>query len=169
VLFPCLLFASLWLSSLVTGPFAGQSLPWWGWPLLLLLATFNSAVIIGMGILAHDAVHKVLFRRGWANELVGGLLSSLALIPFYSNRQFHLTHHSYAHQPDRDPEQQMHDRPFLIALTHGSLVALQLQYRILFCNLFRRFGDRRYRGRVLKDLALMGVAALFYFVLVPAM
>lgn len=168
LLLPSLLFCSLWLTRPLTAPFADGPLPWWIWGLLILLALFNSVIVIGMGILAHDAVHRVLFRRGWANELVGGLLSALALIPFYSNRQFHLTHHSCAHQPERDPEQAMHDRPFLLALTHGSAVALQLQYRILFGNLLHRIGDRRYRGRVLKDLALMGCAALFYLALVPA-
>lgn len=168
LLFPALLFASFLLTRPLTEAWAGTAPPWWVWGALLLLALLNSVIILGMGILAHDAVHRVLFRNGFCNELVGGLLSALALIPFYANRQFHLTHHSYAHQPDRDPEQRMHDRPFLLALTHGSLVALQLQYRILFGNLFRRFGDSRYRARVLKDLALMGCAALFYFVLVPA-
>jgi fatty acid desaturase len=124
-------------------------------------------LLIGMGVLAHDAVHRVLFRSVFWNDLWGGMLSALALIPFYSNRQFHLTHHSYAHQPGLDPEDVMHDRPFLVAATVGSLLALNEQYRILFTSVLR-LHDPRYTGRVLKDLAFMGGAGTIYFVLLPA-
>jgi fatty acid desaturase len=169
ILLPLLLLASFHLAQRLAEPFAGTGLPWWVWGLLLLLAVCNCVIVIGMGILAHEAVHRVLFHRRWANELIGGLLSALALIPFYANRQFHLTHHSYAHQPDRDPEQVMHDRAFPLALTHGSVVALQLQYRILFANLLQRFEESRYRNRALADLALVACAMFCYLGLVPAM
>jgi fatty acid desaturase len=167
LLFPGLLFASFLITRPLTESFAGASMPLWVYGALLLLALFNGIIILGMVALAHEAVHRVLFRRPFWNELIGGLLASLALLPFYSNRQFHLTHHSAAHQPGRDPEEYMHNRPFLIALTYGALVALLLQYRILFENMFRRFGERRYRVRVIKDVALIGCAELFYLVLVP--
>lgn len=137
------------------------------WNVVALLAIVDVVLLIGMGVLAHDAVHRVLFRSAFCNELCGGVLSAFALIPFYSNRQFHLTHHRYAHQPGLDPENAMHHHSFLYAATLGSIVALHEQYRVFFTNL-RRAGERRYTGRVFKDAAFMGVAGTVYFVGLPA-
>lgn len=138
------------------------------WVLVGAMGVWNCVLLTGMGILAHDAVHRVLFRSPFWNELGGGLLSALALIPFYANRQFHLTHHSHAHQQGLDPENEMHDHPFLYAATVGSVLALYLQYRNLFRSL-RKIGDRRYAVRAAKDAALLSAAGLFYFILVPAL
>ncbi len=138
------------------------------WGLIALLAVVNGVLITGMGVLAHDAVHRVLFRSAFWNEFLGGVLSALALIPFYANRQFHLTHHGYAHQPGLDPENAMHHHSFLYAATVGSVIALNEQYRLFFTNLLH-VGDRRYTGRVLKDAGFMGFAAAVYFGLVPAL
>jgi fatty acid desaturase len=138
------------------------------WTLAGAMGVWNCLLLTGMGVLAHDAVHRVLFRNPFWNELGGGLLSALALIPFYANRQFHLTHHSYAHQQGLDPENEMHDHSFLYAATVGSVLALYLQYRNFFRSLLK-IGDRRYAVRAMKDAALLSAAASFYFVLVPAL
>jgi len=137
------------------------------WSTVTLLGVADVVLLIGMGVLAHDAVHRVLFRSAFWNELGGGLLSALAFIPFYSNRQFHLTHHGYAHQPGLDPEDVQHRHSFLFAATIGSVVALGEQYRILLTNLLR-IHDRRYTGRVLKDLGFVGFTGAIYFALLPA-
>jgi fatty acid desaturase len=168
-----LLFASFYLAHRTASALdANATLPGWAtfvlkWTLVGLLAIVDVVLLIGMGVLAHDAVHRVLFRSAFWNELWGGVLSAFMLIPFYSNRQFHLTHHGYAHQPGLDPENAMHERSFLAAATIGSVVGLYEQYRILCVNLLR-IGERRYTGRVLKDLAFMGFAGTMYFVLLPA-
>jgi fatty acid desaturase len=168
-----LLFASYFLTQWVAGAIeAAAWTPWLGmavkWLFVAAMAVWHCALIIGMGILAHDAVHRVLFRSPFWNELGGGLLSAMALLPFYANRQFHLTHHSYAHQPGLDPENGMHHHSFRFAATAGSLVALALQYRILFQNLLR-IGDPRYRERVILDLLFLVEAGVIYFGLVPAL
>ncbi len=168
LLFPALLFASFLLTRPLTKSFGDATIPLWVYGVLLLLGLFNGVILIGMGVIAHEGIHRVLFRRLFWNDLIGGLLSALALFPFYSNREFHLTHHRYAHQPERDPEQPMHNRNFWVALTYGSVILLWLHYRILFVNLLRRFGDRPCRARMFKDLALISCAAVFYGVLVPA-
>jgi len=146
-----------------------------GWPgvairglAVALMAVWSGILILGMGVLAHDAVHKVLFRSLYWNELWGGLLSAFTLVPFYANRQFHLTHHGYAHQPGLDPENGMHDRSFWSAMTVGSLAGLYLQYRILLTNMLR-LTDRRYTGRVVKDLLFLATVGMVYFGLVPAL
>jgi len=137
------------------------------WGAVGLFGIVHVMILIGVGILAHDAVHRVLFRSPFWNDLVGGLLSALSLLPFYSNRQFHLTHHSYAHQPGLDPEGEMHDRHILLAMTMGSGLALLLQARVLWRNALR-MGEPGRAVRVVKDVALMSFAAAFYFLWMPA-
>ncbi len=139
------------------------------WALIGLLATINGIWILGMAVLAHDAVHKVLFKSLLINETIGGILSALGLIPFYANRQFHLTHHRYAHQPDLDPEQKMHGRGFIFAYVIGPLVGIFLQHKLFITNMLTRFTDKQYRGRVLKDAIFLSIALAFYGLLVPAL
>ncbi|MDH4133430.1 MAG: fatty acid desaturase, partial [Gammaproteobacteria bacterium] len=136
------------------------------WVAVGLFATFDVLLLIGMGVLAHDAVHRVLFRSSFWNEFWACVLSALALIPFYANRQFHLTHHSAAHQPGRDPENAMHNHGFLFAATAGSVIALIEQYRYLLRNL-ARVTEPRYAGRAILDLICVGSALWIYFGLVP--
>jgi len=138
------------------------------WLFVGIMAVWHSVLIIGMGILAHDAVHRVLFRSPFWNEMAGGLLAALALLPFYTNRQIHLTHHGYAHQPELDPENAMHHHSFLFAFLAGSLIALAIHYRLLFLNLLR-IRDSRYTERVLLDLLFVTEAGVIYFGLVPAL
>ena len=136
------------------------------WGSVALLAVLDAVLLTGMGVLAHDAVHRVLFRSAFWNEFWGGLLSALTLIPFHANRQFHLTHHGYAHQPGLDPEDAMHHHCFAYAATMGSVVGLKEQYRLFFAN-FRRLGDRRCAARALKDAAFLVSAGAIYFWLPP--
>jgi fatty acid desaturase len=133
-----------------------------------LLGVLNCVLITGLGILAHEAVHRVLFRSSFWNELVGGLLAGLALTPFYANRQFHLTHHGYAHQRGLDPEEAVQYHPFWFAATVGALLGLAELCRIFLFNL-RHIGNRRYTSRALKDTAFVAFAITVYFVLIPAL
>jgi fatty acid desaturase len=133
-----------------------------------LLGVVNCVLLTGIGILAHEAVHRVLFRSPFWNELGGGLLAGLALTPFYANRQFHLTHHGYAHQRGLDPEEIVQHHPFWIAATVGATLGFMELCRIFFFNL-RHIGDRRHTSRALKDTAFVAFALTVYFVLVPAL
>ncbi len=155
------------ISALATSTMSGGLAAGLKWMLILGMAVWHGVIILGVAVLAHDAVHKVLFRSQFWNELWGGLLSAFALIPFYANRQFHLTHHGYAHQPGLDPENEMHNHSFLSAFTIGSRVGLNVQYRIFFANILR-MADRRYTGRVIKDALFVSIAGVVYFGLVPA-
>lgn len=136
------------------------------WGLVALLAIADAVFLAGMSVLAHEAVHRVLFRSAFWNEFWGGLLSALALIPFHANRQFHLTHHRYAHQPGLDPENAMHDHVFFYAATAGPALGLREQYRFFFANL-RRLDDRRCAVRALKDAGFVGLAGAIYFGILP--
>lgn len=138
------------------------------WAMVSVMAVIDVMILIGMGVLAHDAVHRVLFRNQFLNELVGGILSALAFLPFYANRQFHLTHHSYAHQPGLDPENSMHNRSLWQAMTLGSVVALLLQVKVMFKNILR-ICDLRYASRAIKDIMLMSGMVYFYFFALPSL
>jgi len=138
------------------------------WGAAALLALVNGVLVTAMIALAHDAVHRVLFPSAFWNETWGGILSGLSLVPFHANRQFHLTHHGYAHQPVLDPEAAMHNHAFLYAATVGSFIGIREQYRIFFRNLAHA-GDPRFTGRALRDLGFVAFAAAFYFGLPPAL
>lgn len=140
---------------------------WVKWLLISLAALWDGLLILGMGALAHDAVHKVLFRSLFWNEFWGSMLSSLTLIPFYANRQFHLAHHSHAHQPGLDPENEMHDHSFPVAATAGMFIGLFAQYRILALNVVHGRDGRR-ALRAIKDALFISVACLVYLLLLPA-
>lgn len=161
-----LLLGSFWLAQQAAVRLAAWPLFKWG--VILAAADLNGVLILGMAVLAHEAVHRVLFRDAFRNESWGGLLSALSLVPFNANRQFHLTHHCYAHQPGRGPENRMHDHPFWFAFTVGSFIGLFEQYRWLARNL-RRLGERRYRWACAADLFFVTLAGLVYFKLVPAL
>jgi fatty acid desaturase len=141
-----------------------------GYLLFFLLALFASMLMLAMAILSHEGTHRVLFKNLFINDLAAGLLAALGGgVPFYSNRQFHLIHHSYAHQGKDDPEQAMHGKPFWQALLLGSFIGLFLQYRILLRNLFELRPEHKFRLRSIKDIAFIAVALWFYSQALPMM
>jgi fatty acid desaturase len=165
------LFKSCFLVSMLLATFyamqqlAGQvDNVWIKWSFIALASVWNGMLLIGMGVLSHEAVHRVLFRSPFWNELWGGLLAALVLIPLEANRQFHVGHHRYSHQPGLDPENPVHQPSFLFAVVLGPFVALFAQYQVLVSIALR--GDYM---RVLKDLFFLGVAISFYFLLLPAL
>ena len=137
----------------------------WSW--LLFCGALSSVALQGLGILAHDAVHKVLLSKLWLNELVAAFISAFSLLPFSANRQFHLQHHRFSHQKNLDPEQPMHNHPLWFSITVGSLIGLLIQYQILFFNLFTRFFQKRYFLPILLDLFFLTLAFSSYFILLP--
>jgi len=159
--------ALLLIFLLATSFWAANALPGTAWVAIAALAVVNVVLLTGMGVLAHDAVHRVLFRSAFWNEFWGGLLSALTLIPFQANRQFHLTHHAYAHQPGLDPEEAMHHRSFLSAVALGANLGLREQYRLYLANLVR--GDRKSAWRAAQDTFFIAVALALYFIAVPAL
>jgi len=134
------------------------------WPIVALLGVINVMLLTGMGVLAHDAVHRVLFRTPFWNEFWGGLLSALVLIPFQANRGVHLSHHSRAHQPDLDPEEAMHRYPFVIAVLIGAPIGVFINYRQFVVYLVNGR-----LGRVAQDVFFLAVAGATYFILLPAL
>jgi len=155
------LLGTFYATQVIAGPMDNV---WLKWSFVALVSVWNAMLLIGMGVLSHDAVHGVLFRSRFWNEAWGGLLAAIVLIPLEANRQFHVEHHRYSHQPGLDPENPMHQGSFLYALVLGPFIALFAQYQVLAGIAAR--GDFK---RVLKDIFFIGVAVWIYSVLLPAL
>ena len=56
----------------------------------------------GIWILAHECGHNALFPSRTVNEVVGFLLHSFLLVPFYSWKYTHARHHRFTNHMDKD-------------------------------------------------------------------
>ena len=52
----------------------------------------------------HETVHYTAFRSRWLNRSVSAVCGWILLLPARYFRQFHLEHHRYTQDPERDPE-----------------------------------------------------------------
>ena len=174
VLFPVLIIFGFQLSNMIAVAIdtlnpAGKTVIMWSvvkWSVIGLIAVANAIIIAGMGIMAHDGVHKVLFRNRIVNDLLSSLLSAHSLLPFYANRQFHLNHHSFAHQPDKDPEEVIHNRPYLAAFVFGPFFGLLAQYKIMLANILGSSNKKKW-FRAAADTISVCIAGLSYFYWLP--
>jgi len=73
--------------------------PMWGLfvPVLGILLAF-------MFTLQHECTHKTPFQSTWINEWVGHTTGFLLVQPFLWFRYFHLAHHKFTNDPEKDPE-----------------------------------------------------------------
>ncbi len=176
------LFKSLFLIGIVIGDFflapAGVNAidsyfldtPSWlhfvlRWAFVIVLALFNGVVLMGLGMLGHEATHRIFFKNMFWNDLWGGICWALLLFPFYSFREFHLTHHGHTHQPGADPEELMNNHSVWKAIVVGPPTGLYITSKIVVTNLFGRTWEQRYRG--LKDVLFLSFGLAFYFYIVP--
>ncbi len=163
------LFKAFLLIALVAGSFclanriAGVDSPW-KWLAIGVLGVADVVLMTGMGVLAHDAVHRVLFRAPFWNDFWGGLLSALVFIPFQANRNVHLPHHSHGHQQGLDPEETIHRHPCAVAFLIGAPIGVGINY----VALLRNIAEGR-AWRVAQDLFFLTVAGSIYLVLLPAL
>ncbi len=77
----------------------------WDAPVGLLTILLVGAGQHQLSGLAHEAVHHILFRNRWFNDLASDLL---CMFPLYSSthhyRLQHLAHHQFVNDPLRDPD-----------------------------------------------------------------
>jgi fatty acid desaturase len=78
------------------------------WPLLLL--PYGIAMVF-LFTLSHECTHATPFAHPRISDLVGHAVSPVIVLPFTWFRYFHLAHHKYTNDPDRDPEIAGHPRP----------------------------------------------------------
>ncbi|HVS36385.1 MAG TPA: fatty acid desaturase [Gemmataceae bacterium] len=78
---------------------------WWDVPVGLAAIILIGAGQHQLSGLAHEAVHHILFRNRWLNDLASDLF---CMFPLYSSthhyRLQHLAHHQFVNDPERDPD-----------------------------------------------------------------
>jgi fatty acid desaturase len=89
----------------------------WGWnvPVLGLAIVLIGALQHRLAGLGHEASHYSLLKHKFLNDLVGDvfcMLPVLSTVHFY--RVFHLAHHQFTNDPERDPD--------LVSLGGGKMV-----------------------------------------------
>lgn len=72
-----------------------------GWQALMVL---QGLLVIFCFTLLHETVHKTPFATEWLNETVMHICGFLVILPPEHFRYFHLAHHRYTNDPERDPE-----------------------------------------------------------------
>lgn len=79
-----------------------------GWQLLLL--PYGIALVFLFN-LQHECTHKTPFKNSTLNEIIGFACGAILVQPFLWFRNFHLDHHRYTNDPERDPEIMGHSKP----------------------------------------------------------
>jgi fatty acid desaturase len=95
-----------------------------GWVWIWGTIAINTAVIVAMFSVVHEAVHYLISSKRWVNALVGRLalffVTSVSAFPAF--RFIHIAHHRYVDDDDQDPD--------AFAL-HGSLWLLPLRWSMV--------------------------------------
>ena len=85
---------------------AGWGVPWaWNIPVFSLAIVLIGGLQHRLAGLGHEAAHYSLLRHKFLNDLLGDLLCMFPIVStvhFY--RVFHLAHHQYTNDVDRDPD-----------------------------------------------------------------
>ena len=81
-------------------------LVWRAWGSLLVVPA-----VVGYGIVLmflfcalHECVHRTAFRSRWMAEAVAAATGAVVLLPSHWFRFFHVAHHRFTQDPERDPE-----------------------------------------------------------------
>lgn len=141
------------------------------WPVLILP---QGILLVFLFTLSHECTHKTPFRTGWLNDLIGHLVSVAIALPFTWFRYFHLAHHKWTNDPDKDPELSGKPRPdnwpALILYLSGLPYWVSMG-RVLLTNALGRsqapyLPDRQYRAiraeaRILLTLYMLAAFSLF--------
>ncbi len=72
--------------------------------LLLLLLVTQGILLVFLFTLLHETTHNTPFRSLWLNRLASWCCGFIIFLPAEWFRHFHIAHHRYTHQPDKDPE-----------------------------------------------------------------
>ena len=126
--------------------------------------------LLGLELLVHESVHKVLFKNLFLNDLFGLILcNALLLIPFSSYRESHIQHHRYTHRPGLDPEESFFDHSlFWMVLFSGSLSS-NMMYRLFFKNIFLSLSQKNIRIKVILDLLFLMLGLWIYLIFIPSL
>ncbi|WP_422050241.1 fatty acid desaturase [Shimia sp.] len=71
------------------------------WPLMLLPL---GVLWVFLFTLSHECTHDTPFATRWINRAVGHACALPLILPFTWFRAFHMAHHKFTNDPERDPE-----------------------------------------------------------------
>lgn len=83
----------------LTSTLIAAQVPFWG---LCLLP--QGLLLCFLFTLSHECTHQTPFATRRINDWVGHAIAPVIALPFLWFRYFHLAHHKYTNDPDRDPE-----------------------------------------------------------------
>jgi acyl-lipid omega-6 desaturase (Delta-12 desaturase) len=79
------------------------------WFLLPPLWIFTGTALTGLFMLGHDCGHYTFAKKPWVNDLMGHLLMTPVLYPFYNWRIQHNCHHTHTNKLGGERWKQLHD------------------------------------------------------------
>ena len=85
---------------LLAGAGVALSGPWTMLPAMLVLGVLQSALFAPI----HETMHQTVFRSRRANAVVGWLAACPSGLNWHFYTVFHLAHHRFTQDPERDPE-----------------------------------------------------------------
>ncbi|NNE54262.1 MAG: fatty acid desaturase [Sulfitobacter sp.] len=91
---------------LLMGGYIALQGPFWG----LVLLPYGITLVF-LFTLSHECTHATPFATPWLNRVVGHAIALPLLLPFTWFRYFHLAHHRWTNDPERDPELRDGGRP----------------------------------------------------------
>ncbi|MEM7236809.1 MAG: fatty acid desaturase [Pseudomonadota bacterium] len=91
--------ASHWGAIVTIGAAIASGVP--GWPLLLQI---QGILIVFLFTLLHETSHRTPFASDWINVWVGRVCGLAICLPPEWFRLFHMAHHRFTNDPERDPE-----------------------------------------------------------------
>lgn len=118
----------------------------------------------------HESVHRTAFKTGWINKAVAHVCGFLLLLPARWFTAFHMAHHRFTQDPERDPEL-AGPKPTTIPQYLFMLSGMEYWYRMIRGLVGRAFGhapgaflDSRSRPRAIVEarayLALYALVAV---------
>ncbi|MEM7216244.1 MAG: fatty acid desaturase [Pseudomonadota bacterium] len=84
---------------IVTGSWIVFALPIWQAAMLI-----HGIQIVFLFTLLHETVHETPFSSPFLSRIAGWICGILIILPPVWFRYFHLAHHRYTHNPEKDPE-----------------------------------------------------------------
>lgn len=82
------------------GVLVALSGPWTVLPAVVLLGAAQAALFAPI----HETMHLTAFRSRRANQVVGWIVAAPSLLNWHFYAPFHLAHHRFTQDPERDPE-----------------------------------------------------------------
>ncbi|MEL7027587.1 MAG: fatty acid desaturase [Pseudomonadota bacterium] len=145
---------------------------WWA------LLPIQGVLIAFLFTLQHECTHGTPFKTRWLNQAVGVAAGALLVQPFHWFKAFHMAHHRYTNDPERDPELQGDAKPETLAqmIWHLSTIGywaskLRVLVSLSIGQVEHNFGGGATKARIIREarflLAFYAGVAVFSIAVSP--